>query len=47
MNLKAVVWKAKDWIYVAQDTKMTDSFEHRNEHSGSLKCREIRDYLGN
>jgi hypothetical protein len=25
---------------------MTDSFEHRNEHSGSTKCWEIFDYMG-
>jgi len=26
---------------------MKDSFEHRNEYSGSIKCREIFDYMGN
>jgi len=26
---------------------VTDSFEHPNEHSGSIKCREIFDYMGN
>ena len=25
--------------------KVTGSFEHRNEHPGSIKCREILDYL--
>jgi len=27
--------------------KVKDSCEHRNEYSGSIKCREILDYVVN
>jgi hypothetical protein len=44
--LKWVLWKeweGVDWIQLAEDSRMADSFKHSNELSISIKGREFTD----
>jgi hypothetical protein len=34
-----------DWIQLAQDSPVTNTYEHGDEHIGSLKGKELIDQL--
>jgi hypothetical protein len=45
MDLREIGWDGMDWINLAQDRDQWS--EHGNEPSGSIKCREILEWLHN
>jgi hypothetical protein len=42
MDLREIGWDGVDWIDLAQDRD-----EHGDEPSGSIKCREVLEWLHN
>jgi hypothetical protein len=48
IDLGEIGWDGMDWIDLAQDRdQWRDSCEHGDEPSGSLKCREVLEWLHN
>jgi hypothetical protein len=48
MDFGEIGWGGVDWIGLAQDRDSVEgSCEHGNEHSGSMKCWEVLEWLHN
>jgi hypothetical protein len=43
MDRKDIAWENEDWIYLAVD--IAGYYEHCNEFSGSIKGREVTEWL--
>jgi hypothetical protein len=41
MDLKEIVWEDMDWIHLAQNSVQWWVCEHSNEHSCSIKYKEL------
>jgi hypothetical protein len=38
MDRKTIIWVGVDWIHLARDSLVADSYEHVKEHFCSVKC---------
>jgi general stress protein YciG len=48
IDLREIGWDGMDWIDLAQDRdQRRDLGKHGNEHSGSIKCWEVLEWLHN
>jgi hypothetical protein len=48
IDLRALGWGDMDWIDLAEDMDQWRVLgEHSNEHSGSIKCWEVLEWLYN